>query len=65
MAKNFTQRHYNALATSLHESYSEATVWERNGIERAAKNLATMLRADNPRFNAERWFEAIYEGKGI
>lgn len=62
---NFQARHYDAIASELYETYGDALESERAGIERVSKNLASMFREDSPRFDAERWFAAIYEGKGI
>ena len=59
MAK-FQARHYNDIAAELRETYGDALDSERPGIERTVKNLASMFRADNPRFDAERWYSAIY-----
>lgn len=61
MASKFQAQHHNVLAESLRDSYMSATRnAEREGIAQAAKDMASALRADNPQFDAEQWFAAIY-----
>jgi len=59
-----TRKDYNALAGAIRESIaivdslesdSAAMVW---AIERAAREIANVLAADNPRFDRDRFLTA-------
>ena len=56
----FCRRHYVAVADALAEDRERFDVdgAVRFGIESAAKALADVFKADNPRFSAERFYAA-------
>jgi GTP-sensing pleiotropic transcriptional regulator CodY len=50
----FSQRHYEAIAEVLAKSALETNVYV---VRRVAKNLGAMFKADNPKFNWEKFLE--------
>ena len=60
-------RDYRIIAGALHREYrktAECTV-ERLTLENAASELARAMKADNGRFDADRFLTAVKTGKGI
>ncbi len=50
-----TKKHYEMLAKLIQDAYVNQG---NDGMQSFAKNLAKELKADNPNFNAMRWFKA-------
>lgn len=66
-----TRKDYKALARIIREA-APSDAWSSDqktamsaGIEYIARRVAEYLQADNPRFNAERFRQAIETGKGL
>lgn len=55
-----TRKHYIALAAALASAlaYCE-TANQRRGVERAAREVADALAADNGRFDRQRFYAAV------
>lgn len=59
MARNFTQRHYEAVASVLRDVSSMEGA-DSHTVAMIAFQLEKMFRADNPRFSPSIWVEWIF-----
>lgn len=60
-----TRKDYVLIARALHEARNEAKPEEQAVVGNAAEKIAISLKADNARFDSQRFFDAVYTGKGI
>jgi hypothetical protein len=60
----FSRRHYQALSTTLH-NYSSTIYNNECTFSCVVEQLANQLQADNPKFNRQRFLEAIFNAAEI
>lgn len=61
-----TRKDYVALARAIHGAQPEpAASIELKQWERVWYRIADVLEADNPRFDRQRFIDAVENGKGI
>lgn len=53
-----TRKHYELIAGALDLARRNASGAERDGVDRAAEQIAAGLDRDNPRFNRLRFLKA-------
>jgi hypothetical protein len=67
----FQQRHYEAVAGLLHEVWvdgpdSESGMKTMNAhddaVRSTVRHFEQLFEADNPRFNREKFYKAVYRG---
>jgi len=61
-----TKKHYTAIAHLLAKRLAEknkAPIGEYEVVEVLALDLAKYFSTENPRFNEDRFLEAVYTGK--
>lgn len=62
----FMRRHYEVLAAVLRSAYDNASTRQQiDGIQLAQRILTATLRADNPRFDTDRFVAAIRENSNV
>ncbi len=60
-----TKKDYKLIAKTLYECGLDAWSEGHNQHEFIVYRLATILAADNGKFNKEKFLEAAFHGKGI
>lgn len=58
-------RDYKLIAGALHKAREAAAPTDRIIVGNAAEEIAVALLNDNPRFDVEKFWDAVHMGKGL